>query len=107
MWTRFLLFAVPLIKIVMAYRLVAMSYKVVVRIAIFAVLVALFLAVLATIQTLCNSITPIIPAPVVTAYQWIIPSNFLPCVTAIISTQTAIWAWHWKKYAIEFASEGV
>ena len=107
MWARFLLFAVPLIKIVMAYRLVAMSYKVLVRVAIFTVLAGLFVAVLASIQALCTSIVPVIPAPVLVAYRWIIPSNFVPCVTAIISTQVIIWAWHWKKYAIEFASEGV
>jgi len=100
-------FLVSAFQVLMMYRLVVILYRVTVRLAIFAIIVTVFLAVLTSIYSLMDGLSTASPTYIGWAYSWLVPSNFVPCVSAIATVQLAAWAWHWKVYAIDYASKGV
>lgn len=91
----------------LSFLLVSVSTKVATRATVLGLLVIFFIGVMGLLTTVINGIAVVAPDAFNVAYSWIIPNNFVPCVTAIFTVQVAIWVWRWKKYAVDFVSGGV
>jgi len=80
--------------------------KIAVRLVVIGIFITLFLAVLVGLSALVSGLSYVAPTMLSTVWSWVVPSNFVPCATAIISTQVTIWVWKWKGWAIIFTACG-
>lgn len=48
-----------------------------------------------------SSISVVVPDSVRQGLDMVLPSNFLPCISAIFGLKTVIWFWRWKVHFLE------
>lgn len=92
----------------LAVKIVAITFtaKVAIRFAVVGIIIGLFLLALTGISGLISGLSYVVPSQIEQMWSFVIPANFVPCVSAVISVQVFIWVWEWKKYAIELTAFG-
>lgn len=77
------------------------SKKTAIQLGIVAAVVSLTIALFGAIQLIVAGISIVIPDFVQQGIDMVIPSNFLPCVSAVVSAKVVRWVWIWKVHFIE------
>ena len=77
-----------------------------VQLGAIASITGLTLFLLAALKTIMFGLTVALPPFYFQAMSLIIPSNLLPCVTAIFSARVVRWVWTWQVYFIQAVASG-
>ncbi|KOO14399.1 hypothetical protein AKJ18_13935 [Vibrio xuii] len=85
---------------VLGWFAVRLSKGLALNLTVLTMVVGLALAVTISINTIFLGLSYVVPPWISDGFDFFIPSNAVPCLSAIFSARLIRWVWEWQFYAI-------
>lgn len=85
---------------ILAWFSVRMARGLAINLTVITVIIGLATAIAASIYALGAGLSFIAPPYLTVAWGMVVPSNAIPCMSAILSARVIRWVWSWQFYVI-------
>ena len=89
-----------IIYVFVGFLVARVGWRLGVELAVIALVTGLTVTVIGTIKAAIFAISFTLPPEFVHGYNLLVPSNFVPCLSAIFSAKVVRWAWEWSVHMI-------